>query len=107
MSRPDDAAILNRISVAIMALGPFDNWHGIVKENLPQHLIEPYLVAVDYSGWRVPMWVVLHEHLVEPHGYSIAFCAESDEWCLIEKEGSGYRCDVKGDPCLADALSNM
>ncbi len=89
----------------------FDNWHGINKNNLYDHLVEPYLVTV-YSGEDgtdpTDMWIVLYEYPKEVKGYLVGYCPSSKEWCLIEKlQNDMYLCDIAGDESLAEALSNM
>jgi hypothetical protein len=90
----------------------FDNWHGITRDNLQNHLVEPFLVtaSVDEGGHTdtEEMWVVLRERAAEASGYLIAYCPSSREWCLVERLENGvYLCDTAGEASLAAALSSM
>ena len=107
MSGPDDAAMLDRIRAEVQAVGPFVNWHGITAENLSKHLVEPYRIVVNFSGWPTTMWVVVHEYPDPRKGYLVAYHPADKEWCLVERLGEEYVCDIAGDESLAEALSNM
>ncbi len=89
----------------------FDNWHGISKESIYKHLVEPYEVDVFGEGKVDPvtrMSVVPKEREAPTAGYLIAYEKVTEEWCLIEmlKDGT-YYCDTAGDSSLFEALSNM
>ncbi len=89
----------------------FDNWHGINRANLKDHLVDPYpVIAISTLEGDDPteMWIVLLERKSEVDGYLIAYCPQQKEWCLVEKLPDGrYLCDTAGDESLAMALSNM
>ncbi len=79
----------------------FDNWHGISKDNIYKHLVEPYEVDVFGESKVDPatkMWVVLKEREEPTAGYLIAYEKVTEEWRLIEilKDGT-YYCDTAGD----------
>jgi hypothetical protein len=103
--------IQNLVAAELAKSDFFDNWHGITRANLKDHLVEPYLVTTisDPNGSDPSdTWIVLREYESESKGYLIGFCPSQQEWCLVEKlDDERYLCDTQGDKSLAAALSNM
>ena len=99
-----------RLAAEIDADLPFQNHHGITRENLDQFLVEPHEVLVDPDDLETEprlMWVVLQERPDPAAGYSIVFDPLRDSWGVAERAQGGGATLLISAPTLAAALDGM
>src|SRR3989442_612845 len=68
-----------------------ENWHGITKENIQQHLIKPILIDI-VTAWNNQLnkyWLVLDERPDDKKiGYQIIFDEKESKFGLATKTGT-------------------
>lgn len=99
-----------RLAAEIAADLPFQNHHGITRENLDQFLVEPHEVLVDPDDLETEprlMWVVLQERPDSAAGYSIVLDPLRDSWGVAERAQGGGATLLISAPTLAAALDGM
>jgi hypothetical protein len=89
---------------------PFDSSHGITRQNLHEHLVEPFSVRIDPDDAKSPpraMWVVMQEGRTPADGYVVVYDPATQSWGFAEQvRGSDYTLVCRADS-LATALSSM
>ncbi|MFM9951531.1 MAG: hypothetical protein ACKV1O_26585 [Saprospiraceae bacterium] len=79
---------LQQIIKIAIASNSMDNWYGISKENIEDHLIEPALVNfIDASSGQIKeYWLVLDEDPSDKtHGYQIVYDQKENMFGLATK----------------------
>ena len=79
---------LSRIIKTDIEKNDINNWHGISKDNIEEHLIDPILLEF-ITGWNSQTkkyWLVLDEKPNEPDkGYQIVYDQEENMFGLATK----------------------
>jgi hypothetical protein len=90
--------------------GTFDNWHGITKANLDDHLVEPrledYLDELDNTRVR-RYWTILHEVPGGSEGYTIFYSEEDGVFGLAASGGDSRYTSIGLYGTLLETLNAM
>ena len=99
------------LEVELSKYAPFENWHGITKENINKFLVKPTAVTVDPDDLETSkrkMWVVLQTENDIKKGYSIAYDFWQQHWAVIAYTGKANEfVQITAEPTLAEALGSM
>jgi len=89
---------------------PFNNFHGITRENLDSYLVKPFAVRVDSDDIETnprEMWIIAQERSRPEDGYVVVHDPLEGGWGIAEYESDGRYILVVGAESLADALDGM
>ncbi len=89
---------------------PFENFHGITRENLGSFVVEPFAAQVDPDDLETKpreMWIIAQERPGSEEGYVVVYDPLEGGWGVAECERDRRYILVIGAESLAEALDGM